>query len=379
MNSFSPIKVIISGLCRTWKNLIPLLVCSVLPFLISVGVVMLAREMGPPLRLVLDGIHGFVVIFYLSSVIMIAGGQAPTGAMKFGFAMPPLKPLGRIFELKNTLSLIIAVAVVLSPIKIINGMFFRWVDRTFDVGDAFWFATPSHIVPEFIMTLFLGTLISSAYVKHKKIKAKAKICGINSEAALKAAIDGGASMLGFVFYPPSPRALTTIEAAKLMAMVPDGILKVALLVDPDVRDVIALGKALPIDCVQLHGNESKELVAEIKSQTDLGVIKAVAIASIEDVKLAHEFETVADFLLLDAKAPVGSSRPGGNALVFDWELIAGETWAKPWLLAGGLSPENVAQAVTMSGAKIVDVSSGVEDSLGVKNPSKIAAFLKAVV
>lgn len=203
-----------------------------------------------------------------------------------------------------------------------------------------------------------------------------KICGMNSAEALDAAVAGGAKMLGFVFFPPSPRCVTPVEAADLMARVPEGLTKVALMVDPDDFDVGAVCRQLPVDCIQLHGKETVERVADIKAITGLPVMKAVGIASTDDIKHAHGFEAVCERILLDAKAPVGSVLPGGNALSFDWQLIRGETWAKPWLLAGGLTAENLGQAVKTSGAGFVDVSSGVEDAPGHKSPEKIRAFLK---
>ncbi|MCK5166965.1 MAG: phosphoribosylanthranilate isomerase [Rhodospirillaceae bacterium] len=226
--------------------------------------------------------------------------------------------------------------------------------------------------------MLLGGLISAAYIK--ATKARAKICGINSKAALKAAVDGGAAMLGFVFFPASPRAITTIEAGELMAMVPDGIIKVALLVDPTDQDVTSIAKALPIDAIQLHGSETPSRVTEIKALIGGGlqVFKAVTIATPEDVVLAHEYEKSCDRLLLDAKAPADATRPGGNAITFDWKLISNQTWEKPWLLAGGLTAKNVGNAIAITNAEMVDVSSGVEDAPGVKNPAKITIFLGAV-
>jgi len=203
-----------------------------------------------------------------------------------------------------------------------------------------------------------------------------KICGINSPAALDAAVEGGAKMLGFVFFPPSPRCVTPTEAASLMARVPDGVLKVALMVNPDDFDVGAVCRQLPIDLIQLHGQETVERVADIKAITGLPIMKAVGIAGAEDIARAHDFEAVCERILLDAKAPQGSALPGGNALSFDWDLIRGETWAKPWLLAGGLNAQNLENAVKTSGAGFVDVSSGVEDAPGHKSVIKIGEFLR---
>lgn len=204
-----------------------------------------------------------------------------------------------------------------------------------------------------------------------------KICGINSVESRDAAVQNGASMLGFVFFPASPRAIAFDQARTLMGGVPEGILKVALVVDPTFKELQALTKNLPVDVIQLHGSETPERVAEIKALTGLRVFKAVAISGPDDVARAHEYELEADGLLFDAKPPEGATRPGGNALAFDWDLIKGETWDRPWLLAGGLTAENVSDAIVASGATLVDVSSGVEDAPGVKNVGKIKAFIEA--
>ena len=374
--SSSPLLIILTGLRRIGRNFSTMLKIALLPFFISIGVVIIAREIGPPTRYLLDAVHGVVVIFYLSAVIKLAPGTAPTGWQRFGFAAPAVKSIAKITQWKNTFSLIIAAAIVLMPTALVIGLLFRRVESLLNASDAIWFETPSHIIPEFIMTMLLGGLMSATY--NKASKAKAKICGINSRAALEAAVDGGAVMLGFVFFPPSPRAVTTVEAGELMAMVPDGILKVALMVDPSDQDISAITKALPIDVIQLHGAETPARTAEVKALSGLQVFKAVAISTPEDIKLAHEFEASCDGLLLDGKAPMDATRPGGNAISFDWGLISGETWEKPWLLAGGLTAQNVGNAIAITGAPMVDVSSGVEDAPGVKNPAKITIFLGAV-
>ena len=203
-----------------------------------------------------------------------------------------------------------------------------------------------------------------------------KICGINSVEALDAAVVGGAKMLGFVFFSKSPRALSHDEARDLLARVPTGILKVALMVSPDAVNARSIARQLPFDMVQLHGSESPARVAELKAICGLSVIKAIGIADPADITLAHSYEDVADRILLDAKPPKDAALPGGNALSFDWSLIAGETWAKPWMLAGGLNAHNLAEAVKISGAKCADVSSGVEDRPGVKSVAKIREFLR---
>lgn len=203
-----------------------------------------------------------------------------------------------------------------------------------------------------------------------------KICGIHTAEALDAAVVGGAAMLGFVFFAKSPRNVSRDEALELLARVPEGITKVALLVDPDDDLARSIGAELPFDLVQLHGRESVERVLEIKAIAGKPIMKAVGIAGPDDIARAHAYEAVCDRILLDAKAPAGSDLPGGNALSFDWTLINDETWEKPWMLAGGLNAENLKDAVKISGAEAVDVSSGVEDAPGQKSVGKINAFLK---
>lgn len=203
-----------------------------------------------------------------------------------------------------------------------------------------------------------------------------KICGIRTAEALDAAVAGGASMLGFVFFAKSPRNVSRDEVLKLLARVPEGITKVALMVDPGDDLARSIGAQLPFDLVQLHGSETVERVAEIKAITGKPLMKAVGIAGPDDIAHAHAYEAVCDIILLDAKAPAGADLPGGNALSFDWTLIRDETWEKPWMLAGGLKAENLAEAVKISGARAVDVSSGVEDAPGEKSVDKINAFLK---
>ena len=202
-----------------------------------------------------------------------------------------------------------------------------------------------------------------------------KICGLKTAEAVDAAVEGGAKMVGFVFFPKSPRAVTPVEAKALMARVPDGVSKVALMVDPDDFDARAVCNQLPVDILQLHGAESLKRVADLKAVTGIEVMKAVGIANAEDIARAHEYEQICERVLLDAKPPKDADRPGGNALSFDWSLIANETWTKPWLLAGGLSAENLKEAVETSRAAFVDVSSGVEDAPGQKSVAKIRDFL----
>jgi phosphoribosylanthranilate isomerase len=206
----------------------------------------------------------------------------------------------------------------------------------------------------------------------------AKICGLSTDIAVAAAVDGGASFLGFNFYPSSPRAVTAAEAARLCAGVPRGVARVGIFVDADDDLISGLLAVAPIDFLQFHGSESPARIAEAKGRFGRPVIKAVSIAAPEDVKVSARFEDVADMLLFDAKPPRrANALPGGNGLAFDWELIADRSWRCPWMLSGGLTTELLPQAVRISGATIVDVSSGVESRPGVKDPSKIRAFLAA--
>jgi phosphoribosylanthranilate isomerase len=206
----------------------------------------------------------------------------------------------------------------------------------------------------------------------------AKICGLSTEEAVTAASAGGAAYLGFVFYPPSPRAVTPQRAARLCNGVPAGIARVGLFVDADDRVIEAALTAAPIDILQFHGSESPERVAAVKRRFGRPVMKAVAIAGFEDVLGAARYEGVADILLFDAKPPHRlDALPGGNGLAFDWALIAERPWRAPWMLSGGLTAELLPEAVRTSGAAAVDVSSGVESRPGVKDLDKIRAFLAA--
>ena len=209
---------------------------------------------------------------------------------------------------------------------------------------------------------------------------EAKICGINAPEAMRAAVDGGAAYVGLVFYPPSPRYVTPKEAAALAALAPAEVVKVGLFVDIGDELLAGILSQVPLDVLQLHGAETPERVRDIKAATGLPVIKAIKIAASDDVAAAKSYVGVADRLLFDAKAPpdLEGALPGGNALRFDWQLLGGRTWPCRWMLSGGLDAGNVAEAVAVSGAPAVDVSSGVEQSPGVKSTRRIAAFLAAV-
>ncbi len=209
------------------------------------------------------------------------------------------------------------------------------------------------------------------------MSVKAKICGVNSSVAAAAAAACGAAFVGFVFYPPSPRHVTAETAAALAARLPPTIKRVGLFVDADDGTLGETIATAGLELLQLHGGETPERVAAIRERFAVPVMKAIRIAAAEDVGEAKHYEGVADWLLFDAKPPAAmtAALPGGNALSFDWRLIAGQRWSKPWMLSGGLTPGNLAEAVATSGATVVDVSSGVEDRPGHKDPARIADFL----
>jgi phosphoribosylanthranilate isomerase len=204
----------------------------------------------------------------------------------------------------------------------------------------------------------------------------AKICGLSSEDAVAAAIEGGAAYLGFVFYPPSPRAVSPVRAAELCTSVPSGVQRVGLFVDADDAAIRAVLEAAPIDILQFHGSETPDRVADVKVRFRRPVMKVVPVGAPEDVLAAIRYEDDADMLLFDAKPPRRvDALPGGNGLVFDWRLIAGRRWRRPWMLSGGLTAALLPEAVRISGASAVDVSSGVERGPGDKDPAKIREFL----
>ena len=204
----------------------------------------------------------------------------------------------------------------------------------------------------------------------------AKICGISGEEAAAAAAAGGAAYVGFVFYPPSPRAVNAERAAQLCAALPGGVQRVGLFVDADDQAIAAVLDRASLDLLQFHGHETPERVTEAKARFRVPVMKVVAVAGPEDVVGAARYEEVADMLLFDAKPPRrANALPGGNGLAFDWQLIAGREWKLPWMLSGGLSAALLPEAVRISGASAVDVSSGVERRPGDKDPAKIREFL----
>jgi phosphoribosylanthranilate isomerase len=211
-------------------------------------------------------------------------------------------------------------------------------------------------------------------------EAKAKICGLSTPDAVHAAVEGGASYLGFVFFGPSPRDIAPEAAAALAAPARQGadVKIVALTVDPGDADLARITEALKPDLIQLHGRETPERVAAIRARFGLPVIKAVGVRDAADIAAARAYDGAADYLMFDARPPEGADRPGGHGVSFDWTLLEGVRLTRPWFLAGGLDPWNVGEAVRLSCARLVDVSSGVERGPGVKDADLITAFLKAV-
>ncbi|MFM6852615.1 MAG: phosphoribosylanthranilate isomerase [Sphingopyxis sp.] len=210
---------------------------------------------------------------------------------------------------------------------------------------------------------------------HRPVQSK--ICGLTTAATVDAALFGGASHIGFVFFGKSPRNIAPDQARALAGRAGGRARCVALFVNPDLALVESVLAVVPVDVVQCHGDESPAAIAAIKSATGKEVWKAIAVRTSADVQAASTYHGAADRILYDAKPPKGADLPGGNGLRFDWELLIGHQHALPWALSGGLDPANVGAAIAMTGAPMVDVSSGVECAPGVKDVDKIAAFLKA--
>lgn len=209
-------------------------------------------------------------------------------------------------------------------------------------------------------------------------RVKAKICGVTTPEAVRAALDAGADYLGFVFFPPSPRALRVAEAARLAEPVRGRAKIVALTVDPSDALIDEIAAGLTPDLIQLQGKETPARAREVGQRAGAEVIKALPVSDAADLEAARQYEGAAHHLMFDAKPPKDADRPGGHGAAFDWTLLAGRRFSRPWILAGGLDPWNVAEAVRVSGASVVDVSSGVERGPGLKDPALIAAFLDAV-
>ncbi len=205
---------------------------------------------------------------------------------------------------------------------------------------------------------------------------RVKICGIRDPEVLETAIGGGAAAIGFVFAPGSPREISPGEAARLAPHAPPAVLRVGLFVDADDEVIGRAAAAARLDALQLHGRETPERAAEIRRRFGLEVWKALPVSEPEDVSAAFAFEGAADRLLFDSRPPAGARLPGGNALAFDWSLLDAPLPGLPWLLSGGLTAGNLEEAARISGARAVDVSSGVERSRGVKDPALVRAFLE---
>jgi phosphoribosylanthranilate isomerase len=205
----------------------------------------------------------------------------------------------------------------------------------------------------------------------------AKICGLSTPETVSAALDGGAAFLGFMFFEKSPRNIAPDAAERLARPVRGRAKVVAVAVDPDNAALDRIAQVLRPDFFQLHGKETPARVREVRERTGASVIKVLPVAEAADLEPAQAYDGIADHLMFDAKLPPDLGRPGGGGASFDWDLLSGRRFARPWLLAGGLDPWNVAEAVARSGAPIVDVSSGVERGPGLKDPALITAFLDA--
>ena len=206
---------------------------------------------------------------------------------------------------------------------------------------------------------------------------RVKICGLRSLADVEAVASAGAAYAGFNFFPKSPRSVTVEEARPLALAAPPGLAKVALVVDADDARLDAIVEGVPLDMLQLHGHESPDRVSEIRSRYGLPVMKVIGVADEGDLATLMEYSLVADQILVDAKPPKNAALPGGNGLTFDWRLVAQRRWLRPWMLAGGLTPANVAEAIRLTNVRQVDVASGVESAPGVKDAGLIAAFTRA--
>ena len=206
-----------------------------------------------------------------------------------------------------------------------------------------------------------------------------KICGLSTPEMVHVAVEAGATHVGFMFYERSPRNVTVTQAADLRLLVHNSVQAVAIMVNPDDTLVDEIARSVKPDLLQLHGSETPERVTAIKTRTGLPVMKVISVADAGDVATAEIYEKAADLLLFDAKPPksMANALPGGNAVSFDWSLIADAEPKLPWMLSGGLTPDNVADAIAQTGARMVDVSSGVEDAPGQKNEALIRAFVKA--
>ncbi|GHE01920.1 N-(5'-phosphoribosyl)anthranilate isomerase [Defluviimonas sp. 20V17] len=206
---------------------------------------------------------------------------------------------------------------------------------------------------------------------------RVKICGLTRPEDVEACHAAGAAYVGLNFFARSPRYIAPRAARELALAAPVGLAKVALTVDATDPELDEILDHVPLDMLQLHGRESPARVAEVRARYGLPVMKAVGLSGAEDLAALGAYEDEADQILVDAKPPRGAQLPGGNGIAFDWRLIADRTWKRPWMLAGGLTPANVAQALRLTGARQVDVASGVESAPGVKDAGLIRAFVTA--
>lgn len=208
------------------------------------------------------------------------------------------------------------------------------------------------------------------------MSVEVKICGLNDEDAIDAAIEAGADYIGLVFFAKSPRAVDAERAAELTQFI-EGVQKVGLFVDPGDALLDEVLTHVRLDLLQFHGSETPERLAHIRAEFGVPVMKVIPLAEAADLAAVEPFLGVADHILFDAKPPKGATLPGGNAAAFDWSILKGFRCPVPWMLAGGLTAGNVAEAIQATGAQAVDVSSGVEASPGVKDLAKIRAFIAA--
>ena len=205
-----------------------------------------------------------------------------------------------------------------------------------------------------------------------------KICGLSTVEGIEAAAGAGASHVGFVFFDPSPRNVRPREAPALAKYVPKSVKRVGVFVEPEDSLLERAIAAARLDIVQLHGDERPERLKSIKARLNVEIWKAIPVSTASDLERAREYRDIADMILFDARTPKASRLPGGMGIAFDWKLLNRLTHKMPWALSGGLSAENVAEAIAITGATMLDVSSGVESEPGTKDPAKISAFMEAV-
>ena len=207
-----------------------------------------------------------------------------------------------------------------------------------------------------------------------------KICGLTDKETVEVAVKAGASHLGFIFYPPSPRSLTPKEAGYITSTTPNQVKRVAVIVDARDDLINEIVQSLSPHILQLHGSETIDRIQEIKERFKLPIMKAIQVANFDDIKTSRQYNDNCDFLLFDAKPPITSKNllPGGNGISFDWALLRSAKIRKPWFLSGGIHIGNVREAIKITGNRSIDISSGVEDQPGVKSAQKIDLFMKSI-